>query len=500
MNHRIPFPVMTPQEAAATIDDGDFLGFSGFTAAGSAKAVPRALAERASELHGRGEPFRVRILTGASTSDDLDEALAVENAISWRAPYMSSRTLRKRINNQETSFLDIHLSHLPQMLDYGFLGQMNVAIVEATDVTADGRIYLSTSVGCSPSILGHAERVIVELNAHQSPRLWEMQDIRRLPPPPHRNPIPIEYPLSKIGTPFCTVDPERIVGVVYTDEPDGVPGFSPPDDVSMRIGDHIVKFLSEEMKAGRIPPEFLPLQAGVGNVSNAVMAALGAHPEIPRFEMYTEVIQDAQIALMKDDKLTGASTSAMSLSDGTMKTVFENMDFFGKRIVLRPQELTNHPGVVRRLGVIGINTVLEMDIYGCANSTHVCGTQLMNGIGGSGDFVRNCYLSILQAPSTAKGGKVSTVVPMCSHIDHNEHSVNVLVTEQGLADLRGLGPVERAERIIDKCAHPEYKEYLYEYIERSPMGHIRHDLGRCFDLHRAYLEQGDMRSVFGAGV
>jgi acetyl-CoA hydrolase len=487
--------VLTADEAAAGIEDGDFVGFSGFTAAGSAKAVPRALAARARTLHAAGEPFRVRVLTGASTSEDLDEALARENAISWRAPYQSSKTLRKRINNQETSFLDIHLSHLPQMLDYGFLGEMDVAVVEAIDVTADGRIYLSSSVGCTPSILAHADRIIVEVNAHHTPRLWEMHDIRRLPPPPHRNPIPIESPLAKIGTPFCTVRPERIAGVVFTDEADGVAPFSPPDESSTQIARHIIEFLLREMRAGRIPKEFLPLQAGVGNVSNAVMAALGADPEIPRFQMYTEVIQDAQIALMRDDKLTGASTSAMTLSDGAMRFVFDNMDFFGSRIVLRPQELTNHPGVVRRLGVIGINTVLEMDIYGCANSTHVCGTQLMNGIGGSGDFVRNCYLSILQAPSVAKGGAISAVVPLCSHVDHNEHSVQVLVTEQGLADLRGLGPVERAHRIIEKCAHPDYRDYLYDYIERAPMGHIRHDLSRCFDLHQAYLETGDMRQA-----
>jgi acetyl-CoA hydrolase len=168
------------------------------------------------------------------------------------------------------------------------------------------------------------------------------------------------------------------------------------------------------------------------------------------------------------------------------------MDFFAPRIVLRPQELSNNPGVVRRLGVIAINTVLEMDIFGCANSTHVCGGQLMNGIGGSGDFTRNAYLSILVAPSVAKRGAISAVVPMVTHVDHNEHSVQVLVTEQGLADLRGLGPAERARTIINKCAHPTYRDYLHNYLETSPMGHIRHDLARCFELHRNYLETGHM--------
>ena len=245
-----------------------------------------------------------------------------------------------------------------------------------------------------------------------------------------------------------------------------------------------------------MPRDFLPLQAGVGNVSNAVMGAIGASDEIPEFDMYTEVLQDAQIALMKSGKLRGASTAALTLSDPMMAEVVESMDDLGKRIVLRPQEISNNPEIVRRLGVIGINTILEMDIYGCANSTHVCGTQLMNGIGGSGDFCRNAYLSILMAPSVAKGGKISSVVPMCSHVDHNEHSVQVLVTEQGIADLRGLGPVERARRIIDTCAHPEYRDYLHGYIDSSRMGHIRHDLGRCFDLHRALEETGDMRSAF----
>jgi acyl-CoA hydrolase len=216
--------------------------------------------------------------------------------------------------------------------------------------------------------------------------------------------------------------------------------------------------------------------------------------------MYTEVLQDAQIDLMKQGKLLGASTSALTLSDACAQDVFGNMDYFGQHVVLRPQEISNNPGVVRRLGVIALNTVLEMDIYGCANSTHVCGTQLMNGIGGSGDFVRNGYLSILMAPSTAKGGKISSVVPMCSHVDHNEHSIQALVTEHGLADLRGLGPVERARTIIDTCAHPMFRDYLHRYIDESPMGHIRHDLSKCFDLHRAYNETGDMRTALRESV
>ncbi|WP_428262816.1 succinate CoA transferase [Haliangium sp.] len=486
------FPRMTAEEVAALVPNGAMVGFSGFTPAGAAKAVPQALAARARALRAEGPPYSLRVLTGASTGPDLDDVLAEADAISWRAPYQASRPLRKRINEQQCEFLDMHLSHLPQMLEFGFLGELDLAVVEAVDVTADGRVYLSTSLGLSPSMLRHAKRVVVELNAHHSHRLWEMHDIKILPRPPHRDPIPVSHALSRIGTPFASVDPERIIGVVETDAPDGCHAFDAPDAVSARIAEHVVAFLHDEMKVGRIPPDFLPLQAGVGNVANAVMAGLGAHPDVPPFVMYSEVFQDALVDLLYENKLLGASATSLTLSEPALQRVYADMDFFGQRLVLRPQELSNNPGIIRRLGVIAINTVLEADVYGLANSTHVCGTQLMNGIGGSGDFVRNAYLSILVAPSTAKEGRVSTIVPMVSHVDHTEHSVQVIVTEQGLADLRGLGPVERARTIIDHCAHPSYRDYLHRYVREAPMGHFRHDLRRCFELHRNLVETGRM--------
>jgi len=487
-----PFATLTADEAAALINDGDFVGFSAFTASGAAKAVPRALSARARALHAEGNPMKIRLIAGASTGDAIDEQLAQAEAISWRVPYQSSRTLRDQINNQQAQFLDIHLSHLGQMLDFGFFGEVDIAIAEAVAVTRDGRIYLSTSSGATPSILQHAKKIVVELNEHHPQRLADMHDIASLPKPPRRSPIPIINPLTKIGVPFVSVDPKKIVGVVNTNEPDGVSPFGDPGDAARGIARHVSEFLVREMSTGRIPPEFLPLQAGVGNVANAVLGAIGANPDIPPFHMYTEVLQDSQIELMKSGKLVGASTSALTISDGLMPEIADNMDFFTPRVVIRPTELSNNPGVVRRLGVITMNTALEMDIYGNANSTHVAGTKLMNGIGGSGDFTRNAYLSILMAPSLAKGGRISAVVPMCSHVDHSEHSVQILVTEQGLADLRGLGPIQRARKIIDNCAHPSYRDYLHDYLNSAPIGHIRHDLGRCFELHRNLIQHGEM--------
>lgn len=486
------FPHLTAQEAAALIPDGAFVGFSGFTPAGAAKVVPRALAARARELHAKGDPFKIRLLSGASTGKDLDDALAEAEAISWRAPYQSSKPLRDQINRQQTQFVDMHLSHVPQTLAFGFFGKMDFAVVEATEVTPDGRVYLTTSIGASPTFLQQAHKVIIEINRFHSPRIREMHDIVTLPPPPHRGPIPIYDPLMKIGWPYAGVDPRKIVAVVRSEEPDDVAPFDPPSEAHRKIAEYVVEFLVHEMKAHRIPKEFLPFQSGVGNVANAVLAGLGASPEIPPFTMYTEVFQDSCVELMEQGRLVGASTTGLTLSAERLARVYDDIDFFIPRIVLRPEEITNHPGIIRRLGLITMNTALEVDIYGHANSTHVLGTQMMNGIGGSGDFTRNAYLSIYMTPSIAKGGRISAIVPMVTHVDHNEHSVQIVVTEQGLADLRGLGAMERARTIIDKCAHPMYREYLRQYVERAPLGHIRHDLLRCFELHRNLMETGSM--------
>lgn len=492
MSSKTPFPVITAEEAAEHFFDGATVGFSGFTPAGAAKAVPRAIAERAKKLHAAGEKFKIRVLTGASTGSSLDEALAQAEAISWRAPYQSSKTLRQQMNKGKVQFIDMHLSHVPQAVAEGFFGKMDFCVVEATEVTRDGRVYLSSSIGASPTYLNYAEKVIIEVNRYHSPRVSETADITILPPPPHRSPIPIHHPLEKIGRPYAAVDPRKIIGIVETNEPDDVGAFDEPDAASEAIARHVVRFLLDEMKAGRIPAEFLPLQSGVGNVANAVMAGLGANPDVPPFMMYSEVFQDAVLILMEQGKLVGASTTSLTLSPPFLQRLYDNMDFFANKIVMRPQELSNNPGVVRRLGVISTNTALEVDIYGHANSTHVCGLNMMNGIGGSGDFTRNAYLSIFMCPSIAKGGKITTIVPMCSHVDHNEHSVQVVVTEQGVADLRGLAPLERAHCLIENCAHPVYRPYLHKYLEESPGGHIRHNLSKCFELHQNLMEKGAM--------
>jgi acyl-CoA hydrolase len=129
------------------------------------------------------------------------------------------------------------------------------------------------------------------------------------------------------------------------------------------------------------------------------------------------------------------------------------------------------------------------------NSTHVLGKQMMNGLGGSGDFTRNSFFSIFTCPSIAKGGKISAIVPMVSHVDHSEHSVKVVITEQGIADLRGKSPIQRAYTIIENCVHPYYKEMLLDYVKLEEKVHTPQTLSACFGMHVQFGKTGDMRQT-----
>ncbi len=489
------FPILSAEEAAELIKNDDNLGLSGFTASGSPKVVTEALAAKAVKEHEAGRPFKVNIFTGASTNTWADGALARANAINRRTPYQNTPDLRQRINSHDAHYFDLHLSELAQKFRYGTYGELDVAIIEVAEVFDNGDVVLGTGVGNVPTYASRAKKVILELNHVLPDSMYGLHDIYMPLDPPERREIPIYKPSDRIGEPMVHIDPAKIVGVVHSDRYDGIKGFSELDDVTLQIGANVCNFLLGEVHAGRLPKTFLPIQSGVGNVANAVLFGLGDAKELPPFEMYTEVVQDAVIELMKMGRCKFASTCSLTLSDTKEAEVLANLDFFRNKVVLRPAEISNSPEVIRRLGVIAMNTALEADIFGNINSTHVVGTKMMNGIGGSGDFTRNGYLSIFSCPSVTKGGLISNIVPMVSHVDHSEHSVDVIITDQGVADLRGLDPVQRAERIIDNCASPMYRELLHDYLRMGKGGQTPHTLSASLAFHTEFLNSGDMRNT-----
>ena len=490
-NKDLQAKIVSAADVAAYIKPGMSIGMSGFTASSYPKAIPLALAERMKK-----EPFKIDLWTGASTGPELDDTLAAVHGIRKRLPYQTDAILRGEINDGSVDYLDLHLSESAQLARVGYLGKLDVAIVEAVAITEEGNIIPSTSLGNAASYVQQADAVIVEVNTTQPLELEGMHDVYVPLDPPNRLPIPIVQADDRVGTPFIPCTPDKIKFIVPCDIKDHTRDLAPIDENSKKMSHFTLEFLNAEIKAGRMPKNLLPLQSGVGNVANAVMAGF-VDSDLEDLTVYTEVIQDGMLDLIDANKLNFASGTAFSPSPAGMERFYKDVEKYKKYLLLRPQEISNSPEVVHRLGVIAMNTALEVDIYGNVNSTHVTGTKMMNGIGGSGDFARNAFLTTFYTPSIAKNGAISSVVPMCSHIDHTEHDVDVIITEQGIADLRGLAPRARALEIINNCVHPDYKPVLLDYynraVEATKHAHTPHIIKEALSFHEKFIETKSMK-------
>ena len=494
-NQKLRGKIMSAAEAAEFIGHGAKIGMSGFTGAAYPKEMPTAIAERAKEAHARGDEFAIDLYTGASTAPDCDGVLAEADALRFRMPYQSDPIMRKKINAGEMKYADMHLSHSAQQVSEGFFGKLDFAIVEAARITEEGHIVPSSGVGNNVEYLDAADKIIIEVNSWQSVDLEGMADVYRVQSRPNRTAIPINNPGDRVGTTYIDIDTDKVVAVIETDSPDRNSPFKPIDDVSQRIAGNFLDFLEGEVAGGRLAYDGYVMQSGVGNVPNAVMAGL-LDSKFENIQAYTEVIQDGMVDLIDAGKMTVASATSFSLSPEYAERMNKEAARYRESIITRPLQVSNHPEVIRRVGLIATNGMIEADIYGNVNSTNVSASRIMNGIGGSGDFTRNGFISSFITPSLAKDGAISAIVPFASHIDHTEHDVMVVISEYGYADLRGLAPRDRAKKMI-AIAHPDYRPLLEEYVERATSGgrpmHTPHDLATAFSFHQNLAEHGTMK-------
>jgi len=487
--------------------DGMYLGFSGF-AEGNPKVVPEALAKYVEENGLKGK-LGFNVFTGASIGIDVDDRWAELGMLKRRWPHQQGDSIRKAINAAEVDFGDRHLSMYAQDFGYGYYtlendGKIDVGIIEASCITEDGAIVPTLSVGIIPQIVARAEKIIIEINTG-IPSLEGIHDCVGVTLPPQVKSYPIHGVQDRIGATSVPCPAEKILAIVESRRRPLGRLYGPHEEKSVAIAAHIVDFLKNEVRQGRLPRNLLPLQSGVGTIANAVFGGLIDSP-FSNLTVWTEVFQDILLDLFDSGKLDFVSAASFAFSEQAVNRLFAKWDEYSPRILLRPQHITNHPEQVRRLGIVAMNTPVEFDIYGHVNSSIVNGSRIINGIGGSGDFMRNAYLSIMHTPSTRPSKTdphgISCVVPMVTHVDHTEHDMDVLVTEQGLADIRGLAPRQRARLIIDKCVHPEYKPLMQEYYDRAlkactarNSAHQPHLLYRVFDMYRSLEDHGTMRSV-----
>lgn len=480
--------IRTAEEAAGLFQDKMVVASSGFTKAGDSKAVLKALATRAAT-----HPLQITLITGASLGHGTDGLLTTAQVLYKRMPFQVDPVLRQGINNGEVLFLDQHLGESAEIINEKIIPGVDIAVIEALLINEDGSIVPTTSVGNSPAFIAAASKIIVEINLSLPLSLAGVHDIFSTGNWPDKKIIPITNPGTRIGVNAIAVDPDKIIAIVLTETTDSPAQINERDDKTRAIAGHLLQFFEQEIKKGRLLPSLRPLQSGIGKVANAVMEGF-MDGNFHDLTMYSEVIQDSAFHLIDAGKLNFASASSITVSQDCYNRVFSDFERYKPHIVLRPQDISNAAEVIRRLGVISINTAIECDIYGNVNSTHIGGTHMMNGIGGSNDFARNAYLSVFVSQSSSKGGAISHIVPMASHIDNTEHDVDIFVTENGIADLRGLAPRERARLIINNCAHASYRDELNDYFTNACKkgGQTPHLLQEALSWHARFKENGTM--------
>ena len=461
---------LMPVEAAVRhVRDRDTLAVSGFTKAGEPKTFLLALPAHLATL---GPDARISLFSGASLSEEIEGGLAP--FIARRAPYMASDASRRLIHAGKMNYTDVHLSHFARGVMYGFYGEIDLAVIEVTRIRPDGSVVLSASVGVSAEALAKARAIVLEVNT-ALPDMASLHDIVLPPAPPTIGwPIPVTGVRDRVGLPYVPLDPARVVAVVESQRPDYPVAFTADEALCGQIARNVIAFLVECRDRFDWHHWVPPLQSGVGNIANAIVAELHRSP-FTRLHFWTEVFQEGMLGLLADrDRFAGASSTALSLADTTPARLARIVDEARGDLVLRPMWMSNNPEIISRLHVVAMNTPLEVDIYGHVNSTHIEGSRIVNGIGGSGDFFRNAYLSVAHTPSVRHlrdGRTVSCVLPFVSHVDHTEHDIKCIVTEQGYATQLGIcSPRARAHEIIERCAHPHFRPLLRQAVALADGG------------------------------
>ncbi|HPI39331.1 MAG TPA: acetyl-CoA hydrolase/transferase C-terminal domain-containing protein [Pseudobdellovibrionaceae bacterium] len=461
--------IMPVEEAVKFIHDGATLAISGFTKSGEPKSFLPALGKY---FAAEAPHSRITLLSGASLSEVVEDPVAP--FIAKRAPYMSSPESRKRILDKSMDFNDIHLSHFSRNLMYGFYGEIDFAVVEVSRVKPDGGVVLTSSVGISGEALTKAKKIILEVNT-TGPDYTGFHDMTQPRVYPRVGwPVPVTNVGDRVGSLHVPIDLRKVVAVVESKIPDYGVSFKATSEMDRKIADNVVDFLVTCQKRYNWGPKIPPLQSGVGNIANAIVGSL-YESNFKRLRFWTEVFQDGMLRYLdNDEKFDVASATAVSFSNEGWKSFLNNFDRARDKIILRPTWLSNSPEIISRLFVVAMNTPIEVDIYGHANSTHLDGSKIVNGLGGSGDFLRNAYISIMHTPSIRRlkdGRVVSCVMPYVRHIDHTEHDIKCIVTEQGVVlNTEILSPSRRAQLMIEKCAHPHFRPLLMEYLRMAGSG------------------------------
>jgi succinyl-CoA:acetate CoA-transferase len=472
-------------KASEAIMDGMTVAMSGYAMAGYPKAIPEELVRRKNEGHN----LAINLITGANVPW-LDEILGAAEIIKGRVPMCASKVLSSQVNSHKVRYVEQQMCKMPRLLRSRVFGNIDIVVVEALAVTEEGLIP-TTSAGFTSYLLEAADEIIVEINGAQPEILFGMHDIFIPKPPPDTEPIPLTSCRDRIGSTFIPVDISKIKYIVETDilEDKSQPATYPLE--SRKTAENLLSFLEKEYltKNGGVIP---PFQLGFGNIADAV-ADLLQTSKFTNLQFFCGGISENILKLLQSGKATAISTGGIPMSENVIK-ILEHISDVREKLILRNGDMINNAEIIGRLGIIALTTGIETDIYGNVNSSHIGGNKVVNGIGGGANFAQNAGLSVLLISSVSKNGAISNIVPMVSHLDICEHDIDIVITENGCADIRGLDDIQRAEAIISNCAADEYRQQLLDYLLASKKlgGHHPQNPPIAFGWYTRLKETGAM--------
>ena len=447
--------IKSSDQAAAYIKDCMTIAMSGYAMAGYPKAVVEELVKRKES----GENLVINLITGANVPW-VDEKLGSANIINRRSPMIASRTLASQVNGSSIKYVEQQMCKMPRLLRRGSFGKIDIAVVEALGFNENGDLIPSTSVGMVHHLMDTADAIIVEVNSAYPKCLEGIHDIYVPKAPPKTEPIPLVETSHRIGKTAIPVDEDKILCIVETNLAEDLGAQAKGTEQAIKIAEHLFEFLDKEFEDwhGKLPP----IQTGFGGIANAIADAF-SKSNFTDLQFFCGGVTEPVMELLAEGKATAISTGGLGMSP-RVEEILNSIPNLHEHLTIRNGDITNNAEVIGRLGLIALNTGIEMDIYGNINSSHIAGSRVVNGIGGGANFAQNSGLSIIVMPALSKGGAISNIVPMVSHQDICEHDVDIIVTENGLADLRGLDDVERAESIIKNCASDVYQKQLSKYL------------------------------------
>ena len=434
------------------------IAFGGMGGQSVPKIIPGIIGENSESFTD------LTLYTGGGTTKSFEEKIS-KAGIGRRFYYLSDLESRSAVNAGKILIMDYSVSKYSRLLNSNPATKIDVAVFEATSIEKDG-VVLSLSVDSTPSLVDASKKVIIELNM-KKPNLNGLHDIYTAK---DGEIIPLTKTSQRIGSRYLKIAPKKIGAIIYSNEDEGNASSygSAPLEIS-EISNNVWEVLRDHIKFRNS----MPLQVGAGSVASSLVD----NSPFDKLKIWCE-IAPTKWADYLDSKIAAISASALYNIPGDENYTRKFLDHYNEytgKVVLRPNNITNSPELISRLGVIVIQQAVEIDIFGAVNVSHING-NIHNGVGGSIDFCSNGKYVVVVLPSTANKGRKSRIVPMSNCIDVPRYMVDFVVTEIGITDLRWKDPRERAISIINNCAHPKFRDLLLKYYNSIEPSHMPFDL------------------------